>query len=247
MTAITPLITIPVYNHEHGLATMLDALAACGAPCLLVDDGSNEACAAALRQMAANHSSWLSLERLPVNGGKGAALIAGFAWAARHGYTHALQIDADGQHSASDIPRFLGVAREHPQALVLGYPVYDHTVPRARLIGRYATHIWVWINTLSFTIKDGMCGFRVYPLGPVNALLRRVQVGRRMDFDVEIAVRLLWQGVQVINLPTPVRYPADGVSHFKVWRDNAQISWMHTRLFFGMVWRLPRLLWRKFA
>lgn len=244
---IRALIVIPVYNHERGLATMLDALAAIGTPCLLVDDGSSETCAQALRAMAAAHTSWLSLLRLPENGGKGAALIAGFAEATCRGYSHVLQIDADGQHAAGDIPRFLGLAAAHPDTLVLGQPLFDHSVPRGRLIGRYATHIWVWINTLSLAIKDTMCGFRVYPLAPVTALLHDTPLGQRMDFDTEIVVRLYWMGVPVINLPTPVHYPADGVSHFKLWRDNVLISRMHARLFFGMLWRLPRLLARKFG
>ena len=52
---------------------------------------------------------------------------------------------------------------------------------------------------------------------------------------------------RVVILPTPVRYPADGVSHFKLWLDTVMISRMHARLFFGMVWRAPRLLWRRIA
>ena len=117
-------------------------------------------------------------------------------------------------------------------------------MPTGRLVGRYATHVWVWINTLSFDIADSMCGFRLYPLAPTLALLDRARIGRRMDFDTEVIVRLHWAGVPVRNLPTPVRYPSDGVSHFDVWRDNVRISRMHARLFFGMLRRLPRLLLR---
>lgn len=131
--------------------------------------------------------------------------------------------------------------------MICGYPVYDDSVPRARLYGRYATHIWVWINTLSFAIKDSMCGLRIYPLAATLRVVERQRIGRRMDFDTEIAVRLYWSGMGVVNLPTRVRYPEDGVSHFRVWRDNLLISAMHTRLFFGMLWRSPKLLWRKLA
>lgn len=247
MSTFHPLIVIPVYNHERGLATMLDGLAASGLPCLLVDDGSEPGCAAALATMAATHADWLSLLTRTINGGKGAALMSGFAEAARRGYTHVLQIDADGQHDTADIPRFIEAARLHPDALILGQPRYDRSVPLGRLIGRYATHIWVWINTLSLAIADTMCGFRVYPLAAVGAVLSSETLGTRMDFDTEIVVRLHWRGIRVINLATPVRYPADGVSHFKLWLDNWMISRMHTRLFFGMLWRLPRLLWRRLS
>ncbi len=46
------------------------------------------------------YADTLTLMRLPVNGGKGAAVMAGLRAARKAGYTHALQIDADGQHDA---------------------------------------------------------------------------------------------------------------------------------------------------
>ena len=158
-----------------------------------------------------------------------------------------LQIDADGQHDPADIPRFLARARAHPDDVVCGVPRYDASVPKGRLYGRYLTHVWVWINTLSFAIRDSMCGFRVYPLPPVLRLMDEETIGLRMDFDVEVLVRLFWRGIVVHNLPTRVTYPLDGVSHFDVWRDNVRISRMHARLFFGMLRRLPRLLVRRAA
>jgi hypothetical protein len=87
----------------------------------------------------------------------------------------------------------------------------------------------------------------VYPLAPVVALLDDIRIGQRMDFDSDIIVRLYWRGVPVVNQPTRVTYPRDGISHFHPWRDNVRISLMHARLFFGMLWRLPRLLWWKVA
>ncbi|MGH6629717.1 MAG: glycosyltransferase family 2 protein, partial [Burkholderiales bacterium] len=121
----------------------------------------------------------------------------------------------------------------------------DHTVPRSRLYGRYLTHVWVWINTLSLQIKDSMCGLRAYPLAATCAIWRKTSIGQRMDFDVEIIVRLKWEGVQVVSTPVRVHYPADGVSHFDLLMDNVRISWMHARLFFGMLVRLPWLLDRR--
>ena len=171
--------------------------------------------------------------------------MAGMRQAATLGASHILQIDADGQHDTHDEPRFLAESAAHPDAVINGRPVYDESVPLGRLVGRYATHVWVWINTLSLDIADSMCGFRVYPLAATLALLDRESVGTRMDFDIEIIVRLHWAGVPIRTVPTRVTYPMDGVSHFRLWRDNARISAMHTRLFFGMLWRLPRLLVRR--
>jgi glycosyltransferase involved in cell wall biosynthesis len=246
-TDFKAIIVVPVYNHEGAIAAVVAGLLRAGVPVLLVDDGSDAACAAALAALVHAHPGQVDLMRLAQNQGKGAAVLAGMARAWALGYSHALQIDADGQHETGDVPAFLALARAHPHAVIAGHPVYDASVPKARLYGRYATHIWVWINTLSFEIKDSMCGFRVYPLGAVNALAARVHVGQRMNFDTEVLVRLFWDGLRVINLPTRVSYPADGVSHFRLWRDNVQISWMHTVLFFGMLLRLPSLLARRWC
>lgn len=241
-----PCVLIPVYNHEHAIGQVVDAVLATGLPCILVDDGSNAACATVLDQIAGS-SPQVSLVRHEINRGKGDAVITGIRHAALAGFTHALQIDADGQHCAADIPRFIALAAEHPGALIVGYPLYDESVPAVRLYGRYLTHVWVWINTLSLQIKDSMCGFRVYPVVPVLSLVKRHRLGSRMDFDTEILVRLFWDGVRVVNVGTRVGYPADGVSHFRLWLDNLLISRMHATLFAGMLIRLPKLLSRKWS
>lgn len=242
---LKPVVVIPVYNHPGTIGRMVEAVLAQGLRCVLVDDGSEPRCAAVLDALAQAHAGDVSLVRLPQNEGKGGALMAGLREAHRQGYTHAVQIDADGQHDASDIPRFLGLAQAHQQAVICGCPLYDASVPKGRLYGRYATHVWVWINTLSLAIRDSMCGFRVYPLQSVVALIDGVKIGKRMDFDTEVLVRLYWRGVAVVNQPTRVTYPQDGISHFRLGLDNLLISRMHATLFFGMLLRAPLLLWRK--
>lgn len=239
------VVVIPVYNHERAITAVVDGVQRHGLPIILVDDGSSPTCAAVLDGLATR--SGVTLVRRVTNGGKGAAVTSGLEEAQRHGYSHAVQVDADGQHHLDDLPRFVAEAKAAPEAFITGRPRFDESVPRSRLYGRYLTHVFVWLNTLSFAIADAMCGFRVYPLAATLDVIARGRLGQRMDFDPELAVRLVWAGVPVVNVPTAVRYPADGVSHFDVVADNARISWMHTRLFFGMLWRLPRLLWRKVA
>ena len=239
-----PCVVIPVYNHEHAIGGVLAQVLAHGLPVILVDDGCSAACAAVLDALAASHPDRVVLERHAVNQGKGGAVLTGFTRAAQDGYTHVLQVDADGQHSVADVPRFLAAARAAPHAVVAGCPVYDESVPALRLYARYLTHVWVWINTLSLAIRDSMCGFRVYPVAPVLALARRRRLGLRMNFDIEILVRLYWDGLAIVNLPTRVGYPEDGVSHFKAWTDNVLISRLHMTLFFGMLPRIPSLLVR---
>ena len=241
--AFSPCAVIPIYNHKDTIAATARALRAHGLPVLVVDDGSDAATRAVLDALAAEDG--IRLLRLPENQGKGRALTAGLVAAHEAGHTHALQIDADGQHDVADVPRFLAQAKADPRAMICGKPVYDDSVPRARLYGRYVTHFFVWVETLSLDIQDSMCGYRLYPLAPTRAEIARKPLPARMDFDTEIAVRLYWRGVPVHNLPTRVIYPENGLSHFRMWRDNLRISAMHTRLLLGMLPRAPGLLWRR--
>ena len=240
----SPCVLIPCYNHGAMMSGVLDRLQPFNLPCIVVDDGSDKTTQDELARLAAEYRN-LTLIRLPANAGKGAAVISGIQAAADAGFSHAVQVDADGQHAIEDIPRLLALAKEHPAALISGQPIYDDSVPRSRLYGRWVTHIWVWIETLSLQLKDSMCGFRVYPVAPILQLAQRVTLGKRMDFDTEVMVRLYWQGNTSYFIPTRVTYPQDGLSHFDALKDNLRISLMHTRLFFGMLPRIPSLLFRR--
>jgi glycosyltransferase involved in cell wall biosynthesis len=245
-----PCIVIPVYEHAEPLAGVLDRLAPLGLPCLIVDDGSGEACRGRLESIRSARSGnegncKVTLIRRDANGGKGAAVKDGLRAAAAAGFSHALQVDADGQHDAEAIPRLLAASERTPGALVGGVPRFDASVPASRLYGRRLTNFWIRVNTWSGSIPDGMCGLRVYPLAETLALLDRARTGDRMDFDPEILVRLAWAGMPMRFLPVAVHYPEGGVSHFRLGRDNALISWMHTRLFFGMLLRSPILAWKR--
>ena len=237
-------IVIPFYNHPGAIGQVVDALKPLDLHCFIVDDGSDAEAQRVVSEIAARENR-VKVLRLPENGGKGSAVMAGCDAALAAGFTHALQIDADGQHDVADAARLLDQARRHPAAMVSGEAIYDATAPRSRRYGRYLTHVWVWINTLSLDIRDSMCGLRVYPLAATCEIWRRNRVGRRMDFDTEIMVRLHWSGVRIIAVPTRVTYPSDGISHFRMLEDNVYISRMHARLFFGMLWRLPALLSRR--
>ncbi len=239
-----PCALIPIYNHKDTITRTVQALRAHGLPVFIIDDGSDAATGAVLDALIHTHDD-VKLLRLPHNQGKGRALTTGLLAAHATGYTHALQIDADGQHDTADAPRFVAEARAHPLAMICGRAVYDDSVPKARLYGRYLTHVCVWMETLSLAIDDSMCGYRLYPLAATCAEIDRAPMPARMDFDTEIAVRLFWRGVPVRNLPTRVVYPVDGLSHFHMLHDNVRITAMHTRLLLGMLVRAPRLLWRR--
>jgi glycosyltransferase involved in cell wall biosynthesis len=238
-------VVIPVYDHEHAIGAVVDSVLAQGLPVLLVDDGSTEQCRRELERLSAAPD--VALLRHERNRGKGAAVMTGFKAARERGYTHAVQIDADGQHTLSDVRRFVEEARAHPDSVICGRPMFDASIPKARYYGRYLTHALVWLETLSFEIIDSMCGFRVYPLAATMALLDRRAVGARMDFDTEILVRMVWRGTPTRWLATGVSYPLDGVSHFRMFFDNVRMTSLHVRLILGMLPRSPALLWRKWS
>jgi glycosyltransferase involved in cell wall biosynthesis len=239
-------VVIPVYNHHEAIGQVVGSLKQYQMPCYLVNDGSSEQCTTELRRLAEQEKHWITLHERTHNGGKGAAVITGLQLALDNDFTHAIQIDADGQHCLDDIPLFLSASAANPDKLILGSPRFDGSIQKKRRYGREFTNLWIWINTLSFDIKDGMCGFRCYPLAIVAKILQSTTLGQRMDFDIEIVVRLHWQGVGVINISTDVRYPLDGVSHFRMLQDNVLISKKHAQLFLGMLCRSPTLLLRRF-
>lgn len=232
---------IPTYNHQHALPRLVHALASQVEAVLLVDDGSGDDTKDALAALAAAEPRVEVLTRAK-NGGKGAAVKTGLLRAAERGFTHALQIDADGQHELAAVARLLAEAEKRPEAVILGAPVFDESVPKGRLHARRICQFWVNVETRGRVIEDPMCGLRVYP---VAAALAAGAAGDRMEFDPEIAVRMVWRGAEVVNVPVRVHYPEAGTSHFRMVEDNLRISWMHSklmtllvlRLLFGWMWR----------
>jgi len=235
---------IPNYNHDGVIAQTIKDLVDFELPIILVDDGSNEKTQAVLAQVDSDFEC-VTLIRRSKNGGKGAAVQTGLQAAIDAGWSHVIQVDADGQHDLNDVQSMIDASKTCPQALISGQPVYDDSISKGRYYGRFITHFWVYIETLSFEIKDSMCGFRVYPLASYAQLISQSSLGFKMDFDIEVMVKLSWLGTPINFVKTKVHYPEDGVSHFNVFEDNVLISLMHTRLFFGMLLRLPRLLRRK--
>lgn len=243
----THLVLIPSYNPgPKALATVRDARAY-WSPVWVVVDGSTDGSAQALTELARSDPGLRVMVR-PRNDGKGAALLDGLREAQRAGFTHALAMDADGQHPAACIPQFMGASAAAPAAMVLGEPQFDASAPRIRLRGRRIANWSARVVTLRADIRDSLFGFRVYPIAPLLAVMQRTRWMRRFDFDPEAAVRLCWQGVPVINRPASVRYfrrEEGGVSHFRYARDNALLTLMHTRLMLGFLMRLPMLLARR--
>jgi glycosyltransferase involved in cell wall biosynthesis len=241
----THLVLVPSYNTGPRLHAVIEEALAHWRPVLVVIDGSTDGSEQSLLDLARREPA-LHVLVLPDNRGKGAAVLAGAQWAQERGFTHALTMDADGQHVAGHIAELMAISRGHPEALVLGRPIFPANTPRERLHGRKISVALVRAALLGRAVDDPLFGFRVYPIAPLLEVLGGRRTGRRYDFDAEAAVRLCWSGVRPLNVPAPVRYfsrAEGGVSHFHYLRDNLTLARMHTCLLTEMLlFRAPEIL-----
>lgn len=245
MPSARPLVLIPSYNTGRLLLPTVEQALAQGFPVWVVIDGSTDGSPATLTPLL-DHPSF-HLIQLPHNQGKGSAVLHGITAAEKQGFTHVLCMDADGQHPAAFIPKFLHLSSLHPEAAVFGRPIFDASAPPLRVNGRKISNFWANLETLGWGIDDSLFGMRLYPIAPLLEIFTETPFARRFDFDPEVAVRLAWKAVPIINLPTPVRYPSKadgGVSQFRYLRDNTLLTWMHTRLVLGFLARFPYLFLR---
>jgi glycosyltransferase involved in cell wall biosynthesis len=236
----THLVLIPSFNPGPRLITTVTAALEQWSPVWIVDDGSSDESVITARDLAARDSRVRVIVR-PHNGGKGAAVSTGVDAALRAGFTHVLTLDADGQHPVDHIPSFMAASIAHPDALVLGRPIFGPEVPLERLHGRKLSVGLARLEILGGGIDDPLFGFRVYPAAALQQALARTRRARGFDFDPEVVVRMFWAGVPMLNLPAPCRYftkGEGGVSHFNYLRDNLKLIWLHTRLLTQL------LLWR---
>ena len=242
----THLVLIPSYNPGRLVFSTVQGARENWNPVWVVVDGSTDGTDKGLQEMA-KADPGLRVIVMPRNGGKGRAVLHGMKAAAAEGFTHVLTMDSDGQHPAASIPEFMARSMAVPGSLILGDPVFDASAPRIRVLGRKLSNGFANLETAG-GIGDSLFGFRVYPIADLAAVMRAQPWMRRFDFDPEAAVRLVWRGLAPVNLRAPVRYlkrEEGGVSHFNYYRDNALLSWMHTRLVLESLLRLPVLLWRK--
>lgn len=247
MADVRPLILIPSYNTGPILLESVSATLSLDTPVWVIIDGSTDGSPETIRHLESASSCPLRILFLETNAGKGAAVLHGLREAIPAGFTHVLTMDADGQHPAGNAPEFFKLGAAHPEAAVFGRPVFDASAPALRVNGRKISNFWANLETLGWGIDDSLFGMRLYPAQALLEVLESTSFARRFDFDPEVAVRLAWRGVPIINLPTPVRYPSKdegGVSQFRYLRDNTLLTWMHIRLFSGFLARLPQLIAR---
>lgn len=222
-TGFRPCALICAYDASRTVGSVVAQARARIEPVLVVDDGSADDTAGAARRAGAHVIRHLA------NRGKGAALLTGLAAARERGYTHAVTLDADGQHDPADIPSLLAVSEGAPGALVVGARDFDHpNVPGASRFGRRFTNGWVKLET-GRTVHDCQSGFRSYPVDSILAL--GLSAGR-FEWEVDVIVRAAWAGIPLVNTPVSVFYAPAGqhTSHYRMVRDSVRMTLLHFKL-----------------
>jgi glycosyltransferase involved in cell wall biosynthesis len=219
-------VIIPVYNHQERVAEVIRQVLELGLPVFVVDDGSTDGTSDILATQKG-----ITILRHPVNLGKGAALLTGFAAAAKIS-NWALTLDADGQHLPQDGLAFLGVARRGERVMAVGVRqgMAGENVPWTSRFGRHFSNFWVWAAGGPW-LADSQSGFRLYPLPEAMGLGVRA---RRYQFEVEILVRAQRNRIRIVEIPISVVYQPKGVrvSHFRPWLDFCRNSATFSRLIF---------------
>jgi uncharacterized protein (DUF2062 family) len=216
-------IVIPVFNHGLTVGRVVRE-AKDYFPVIVVNDGCTDDTG---KILAAENG--INVITLPHNQGKGAALRIGFAEAENHGFTHAITIDADGQHATRELPAFASASRRQPEAFVIGVRnLAKEKAPRGRRITNNISTFWFKIET-GVKLADTQCGYRSYPLKTINQLRLKSQ---RYAYELEIMVKAAWAGIPLVAQPVSADYEAatSRLSHFNPWRDMARISLLHSRL-----------------
>lgn len=228
-------VLIPTYNNAQVLTQVLSKVLEYTHRVLVVNDGSTDD----THDILSRFPQIKTVSYLP-NRGKGIALRTGFREAVRLGYDYAITMDSDGQHYPHDLIRFLDQLEKTPGALIVGARNMDQDhIPTKSSFGNKFSNFWFWVNT-GITLPDTQSGYRCYP---VKALVSKLYVTRKYEFEIEVMVRASWNGIPVLSIPVSVYYPApeERITHFRPFKDFTRISILNTFLVLtALLWIKPR-------
>jgi len=221
-------IIIPTYNNCRTVADVVARSVSVCRDVIVVNDGSTDQTAQILADVDV---TVLTHER---NRGKGQALKTGLKYASTHGYTHAVTIDADGQHFPEDIPVLMEASDNNPKDMIVGCRnLTSDNMPRGNTFANRFSNFWFRLQTTQ-KLEDTQSGFRIYPLDSVYGLWLLTS---RYEAELELMVYAAWHGVKMRGVGVRVLYQPEGerVSHFRPFRDFLRITVLNTFLCFGAV------------
>jgi len=231
-------VIVPTYNNHKTLKKVLDSILDFTSKIIIVNDGSTDTTNEILKQY-----SELTQIHHPRNIGKGRALRNGFRKAIEMNFEYAITIDSDGQHFASDIPKFIAAIQNEPNSLLIGSRnMTQENVPKKSSFGNKFSNFWFKFET-GIALEDTQSGFRLYPL----KLIPKQFYTNKFEFEIEVIVRSAWKGIVVKNIPIQILYdPAERVSHFRPFKDFTRISILNTVLVLNaLLYIKPRDFFRR--
>ena len=217
------VVLIPAYNHPGTIRDVVVNAMKFNPDVMVVDDGSDRRVSEILFGLD------VIIVRHTKNMGKGAAILTGAQKAKSLGFTHIITIDADGQHDPGDLPGLISAVEKNPHAIIVGKRDFKKTdVPRASVFGRSFSNFWLRVQT-GRSVGDTQSGFRAYPLAVLNELNLKE---KHYSFEVEVLVRAIWSGVDVMEADVNIYYPPENkrVTHFLKFKDNLRLTLLNTRL-----------------
>ena len=218
-------VIIPTFNNVQTLSQVIDSVLEYISAIIVVNDGSTDGTLEILK----HYQKKIEFVTYEKNRGKGFALRRGFDRAEQLGYTYAITIDSDGQHYASDIPKFVNAAHENPDALIVGSRNLEQdNMPRKNTFANKFSNFWFTVQT-AHRLTDTQTGYRLYPLQKMKRLR---PVTSRYEAELEILVRCAWRNIPIISIPIQVFYAPEGkrVTHFRPGVDFIRISLLNSIL-----------------
>lgn len=234
-------VVIPTYNNATTLSGVLQNVLAITSQVIVVNDGSTDNTLPILTSFAQ-----ITVVSYSNNRGKGYALRKGLEQAVKCGFDYAITIDSDGQHYADDLPGFLTMLDEHPNAIIIGARNMNQaSVPGKSSFGNKFSNFWFWVET-GIRRNDTQSGYRLYP---VKALQHIKFYTNKFEFEIEVLVRAAWSDIEILEVPVKVYYPEkdERISHFRPFRDFSRISVLNTVLVtIAFLYIKPRDFFRSF-
>jgi 5,10-methenyltetrahydrofolate synthetase len=218
-------ILIPAYNEGKYIGNVIEDCLTYGMDVIVVDDGSSDDTADAVKLFASRLSSRVFLIQHGKNKGKGQALKTGFSYGADKKYSGLITIDADGQHDVSEIADFLRAVKEKNPDIIVGSRFQNiKGMPFVRLATNFFTS-WIISAIAGRKINDVQSGFRFIGRRALNINLET----KNFETEPEILLKASWLNYKIINIPITTIYHENFVSHVNPFID--------TYKFFRLVFR----------
>jgi len=213
MTQKRTLVVMPAWNESEVIAdTVREVSETCpDVDLLVIDDGSTDNTGARAAEAGAH------VLRLPYNLGVGGALRAGYKYAWREGYDQAIQVDADGQHDPTDIPRVLAGLEQADISIgarFAGKGEYEARGPRRWAMSLLSTALSA---AAKVKLTDVTSGFRAANRAAIEQYTRHYPaeyLGDTVD-SLMMAVR---SGYKVTQVPVAMRPRQGGTPSANPWK-----------------------------